>query len=760
MLLAVSAAHYGSCQDEILDEPVESVQINGLTSLEHHHVISRLRTRAGETYHSSNIRMDLDYLSGIMEMASVETNRGTQGWRVNFNVREYPRYRQFQVIGNDRLKNERIEHLLEDVKEGDVLDEKLRRALIRSIRNEYKLIGMPQARVKANVITQQNGENEALHADLQFIIDEGQQVLCKDVIINGNDAFTKIRLRTHLETNGSWGFARNYYDDLTFEEDLGRLRTFYHQFGYFDAKVKRGTFEKEIAGDRTVVSPVIEINEGQRYHFGEIQILGGRLFSRAELHQPFKHLLGKPFDGKRFRRAAIDLENLYYDHGLLTTEFNTRHEFDPELEQMRMTIDIMEHERIHVGQIILKRPRYRDDEAPGWFTRFYENLSPQVHDDAIRREILLAPGDIYNKQLEQRSLRRLSGMQVFRPSSLDVSNSPTSDPGVHDMVISIEDEPTGQFGGGVGYDDLFGGYIYIRLSEKNLGGHGDRFRVEARVGTYNSSAEISYLDRHIGESNKSLLTRMYYHHRNRPGYDAHVGGLAARLKVPLQRDWSVYLSSRMEYIRLDEEQDIHARENLDLDYWVTTGAIRISKDTRTPIGSWPRRGSLKDFELEAGWAGAPYARFGARRDQYWPVTDQLTYRMQARLDLIPYSSRILPIEERIFMGGSQDLRGFGYRQAGYFDHDDRDLPTGGSTKILLRNELMRPLFGPVAGILFLDAGVLGENPGNFGQVRASTGAGLRFDLQHARVGLDLALPFLKESDDEARLFHFSLKSRF
>ena len=112
------------------------------------------------------------------------------------------------------------------------------------------------------------------------------------------------------------------------------------------------------------------------------------------------------------------------------------------------------------------------------------------------------------------------------------------------------------------------------------------------------------------------------------------------------------------------------------------------------------------------------------------------------------------------MGGSQDLRGFGYRQAGYFDHDDRDLPTGGSTKILLRNELMRPLFGPVAGILFLDAGVLGEDPGNFGQVRASTGAGLRFDFQHARVGLDLALPFLKESDDETRLFHFSLKSRF
>jgi outer membrane protein insertion porin family len=748
------------CHADPPDEPVESVEITGLTSFEPGQILDRLRTREGKTYDSSDIREDLDYLSGTMETASVETHLGAQGWTVHFNVREYPRYRKFQAIGNQRLKDERIEGLLRDVKKGDVLDEKLRLRLTRSIRNEYKSIGMPQALVKSNVISTQDGENGSVHADLQFIIDEGQQVLCRDVIIKGNSAFTKIRLRTHMNTKGSWGFVKNFYDDFTFEEDLDSIRAFYHQFGYFDAEVERGMFEEETAAGKMVISPVIEIKEGSRYRFGEFQIVGARLFSRAELHKSFNPLLDKPFDGRRFREAAIALEHLYYGHGLLTTEFNTRYEFDPELKQMKMTIEITEHERIHVGKIILKRPRYKEDEDPSWFAGFYEKLSPQIRDETIKREILLKPGDVYNKQMERQSIRRLAGMHVFRPKGIKAYNSPTRETGVHDMAVEIEDEVTGRFGGGIGYNDLFGGYLYLRLSEKNLGGHGDQFKLETRIGTENSSAEISHLNRHLGDSNRSLLTRLYYHHQNRPGYDADISGLAAQLKVPLERDWSMYLSSRMEKVNMDEESGVDADVDLNEDYWVTTGAIRFTEDNRTPIGARAREGYLQDFDMEAGWAGAIYVRFGAKRDQYWPVSDQLTYRMQAKLDLIPFSRNLLPVEERIFMGGSQDLRGFRYRHAGYVDRFEDDVPIGGSTKILIRNELIRPLFGPVEGVLFLDAGALGASPTNFGQVRASTGAGLRFDFQHAQIGLDLAVPFLKDKDDETRFFHFSLKSQF
>jgi outer membrane protein assembly factor BamA len=112
------------------------------------------------------------------------------------------------------------------------------------------------------------------------------------------------------------------------------------------------------------------------------------------------------------------------------------------------------------------------------------------------------------------------------------------------------------------------------------------------------------------------------------------------------------------------------------------------------------------------------------------------------------------------MGGANDLRGFKYRGAGYYDAKNGDVPIGGATKVLAKNELLYPLFDPVTGVLFVDAGDMGSNPGSWQSPRLSTGMGVRFDMKKVQVGLDAVLPVVKETQDEARYFHFSIQTKF
>jgi outer membrane protein insertion porin family len=153
-------------------------------------------------------------------------------------------------------------------------------------------------------------------------------------------------------------------------------------------------------------------------------------------------------------------------------------------------------------------------------------------------------------------------------------------------------------------------------------------------------------------------------------------------------------------------------------------------------------------------------RLEAARDQYLPVTEELTYRLNAFAGLMPYSASTVPIQERYFLGGDTDMRGFKFHGAGYFDSADNRVPIGGAGKLLAQNELHFPIVDPISGVGFVDVGTLGKNPLSWQAPRASVGTGLRFDLHSVQVALDLALPVVVQTNDQKRYFHFSIQTQF
>jgi len=768
----ILAAWATPARAEFEGQRIDKVEIQGLTARHPEQVMARLKTAKGRTYSAAEVRRDLTELSKVMRTAIVRDEPSDKGGvNVTFVVSEFPQFHELRVVGNPTLSAVRIK-TLSRLKPGDVLDERVQRSFQRALHNEYNVLGKPQAEIRINLIDLSANEagKPGAWADVQVVINEGHSVQVQSVIFRGARVFSDTRLKSHLQTKGSLAFVKNYYDDATFEEDLNELRKFYADQGYFDAKVERGSFSEQTVKGKTVVSPVIQITADGRYRFGTATVRGFRMFSQAEVLSPFKPLEGKPFEGKKFAQALDKLKDLYSSLGFLTTEIEPHYDYASQAKVLNMTLEIREKEQISVGKIKLVRPSYAPEEHPGLFHRWYNQFASPVSDETVKREVLLKPGQPYNKRLERETERRLAQLGVFEPGrddqgreKLRVTNEPTGDPGVHDVVIEAQDAMTGNIMGGVGYGDWSGAYIFASFNERNVHGQADVLSIQGTLGMRDSSMIVSYLDRHFRDGENSLLSQVYFKNLVRTGYFARILGASSEWGHPLGHDWTEYIRGRLEVVSLKpdhEDHDYHPAEDVRKAYGVATARLRFEQDTRYPIGFHAREGYLQSYGVETGYAGGPLLRLEAARDQYLPVTEELTYRLNAFAGLMPYSASTVPIYERYFLGGDTDMRGFKFQGAGYFDRSDSRVPIGGAAKLLAQNELHFPIVDPVSGVGFVDVGTLGKNPASWQAPRASVGTGLRFDLRGVQVALDLALPLLVEDHDQKRYFHFSIQTKF
>ncbi len=149
------------------------------------------------------------------------------------------------------------------------------------------------------------------------------------------------------------------------------------------------------------------------------------------------------------------------------------------------------------------------------------------------------------------------------------------------------------------------------------------------------------------------------------------------------------------------------------------------------------------------------------RESAVPVTFGARARLRA---LQPWSDSGLPYPERVFMGGSADLRGFRDGQVGPYnslclyspsregdpftglpsagqDVDHRYLPVGGNLGALVTGEVRGDLLpgSGISGVAFVDVGALADGRPSTALVRGAAGVGLRYNSPIGPIRVDLAV---------------------
>lgn len=772
-VLALALAALFACPGVPAQEASEvqligDVRFEGLKTLKSDDLLRLVESKPGARLESLRVREDLKRLSKLALEAEVRQENTKEGIVLVFKLRENPVLKEVRFVGNVKVKTKDLLPVVR-VQTGKTVSREEVRKSREAVEKEYRFLGFMRAKIQADLVpvSPKAGETAPEQAILQIQIEEGEKIRVGDVIIEGNRHFRSTRLRLSLETKGSWLFLHNYFDDEAFERDLGKVRGLYAGAGYFDAQVARGAFDYD--EKKHIVSPRIIIVEGPRYRIASVEARGATVFTPGEIQYLFRKQKRKPFDRKEYGIAMEKATRLYADAGYLTTEIRDSFDFTPEKGEMRVLLTVTEKPRIRVGGILLKRPALLYREEPSWFGKIYHRIAPPPKKELILREVKLRTGEIYTRRKEEQSEERLRRLGVFE--EVKIESLATDDPAVRDAQIVLEDGVTGNLLLGVGYAESNGVYGWSSFSERNIAGDANVASIDFLVGQRGSRGSISYYDRNLGNSNLSLYNEVFHANLFQPGYDERRTGVGSELGIPLDGlpfdfaqdgTWKAYLGARGEYVHLSDG-DYHPDENYNRKYGLGTLRLRVERDKRITEkldgrNYDPAAGYFASAGAEGGYADGALAKLTGSFEWYRKLTDKLVFATDLRAGLTPRDAANVAPTERYYLGGANDQRGFAYREAGPHDRGDHEVPLGGATKLLARNELRYPIFEVLTGVFFLDAGMLDPQTFRYGSTRVSTGLGFRIRVKYIQMGVDFAYPLVYQRGDLRRVFHFTVQT--
>jgi len=377
---------------------------------------------------------------------------------LELNITERPTLNNVTVYG---VKKRKVGDILDDtdLKKGKKITESLIANTKNYLQNKYKKQGFLNAKVNIATSTDTTGTNTQ---NMVINVNKGDKVKIKDINFVGNEKLSDKRLRKSLKKTKKKMFLRFWkkskYIEADYQEDLDNLIDTYAERGYRDARVLSDTFVKL---DEKNIELTIEVEEGNRYYFGEIDFVGNSVYTDRMLSQALGIKKGDTYNGVLLKERiaddsdpdAQDLTNLYQNNGYLFSSINP-----VEVSAVNDTIDFE-------IRIIEGKETFLDHVTVSG--------NDKTNDHVIYREIRTRPGQKYSKSNIVRTIRELGQLGFFDAEQIvpDIIN-PDPNAGTVDVNYSLVEsgssqiELQGGFGGGGFIGTL--GLSFSNFSIKNL----------------------------------------------------------------------------------------------------------------------------------------------------------------------------------------------------------------------------------------------------------------------------------------------------
>ncbi|WP_041226394.1 BamA/TamA family outer membrane protein [Crinalium epipsammum] len=412
----------------------------------------------------------------------------------------------------------------------------------------------------------------------------------------------------------------------------------------------------------------------------------------------------------------------------------------------------------------------------------------------VTREVQLTPGDVFNRKLAERDLRRVYGLGIF--DDVRLSFNPGQDPRKVVVVVNVIEKNTGSVAAGAGISSASGFFGTVSYQQQNLGGNNQKLGTELQLGQrellfdvnftnpwiagdpYRTSYTVNAFRRRSislifdgGEENE--ITLGPEHDNDRPRVVRLGGGVnfsRPLIKNPFDTSpWRASLGLQYQRVSIrDADGDLAPRDELgnNLSFsgsgrddllLLQLGAVRDRRNNSLI----PTQGDFLRFGVEQsvplGEGNILLNRLRGSYSYYIPASltkfgqgpQAFAFNIQAGTvlgDLPPY--------EAFSLGGSNSVRGY----------DEGDIGSGRSF-IQGTAEYRFPLFSVVGAALFADyATDLGSGntvPGNPAGVRGKPGNGLGYGLG-VRINSPLGpirIDYGFNDEGKGRL-HFGIGERF
>jgi outer membrane protein insertion porin family len=622
-----------------------------------------------------------------------------------------------------------------------------------------KIVELPQKRV-----------------DLIFEIDEGPKSGVLDVNFIGNKEYSDNDLRDVVVTERSVFYkffsSNDNYDPDRIEYDEQKLRDFYRNHGYYDFRVLSSL--AELKPERNAFLINYTIDEGRQYHFGKVSVKTElKRLDGAVLQRLLPINTGDLFSDDKITAATDALTYAAGSVGFAFVDIRPEYTPNPQTGQIDVVFNVSEGPRVYVERV----------DIVG---------NTRTLDKVIRREMSVAEGDAYNRQLVEQSRNKIRGLNFFDDVTID--DQPGSAPDKTDLRVTVKEKATGELAFSAGYSSVDRLVVDASVTESNFRGTGQNLRAIVSVGALRQQIEFSFTEPKWRGTNNYAGFDLYsyrYDYTEEAGYTSFTTGLQLYTGFPLSANSSL----RTTYtIRAD---------NIEIPTLTCSGSnlpstcSQVGTKITSAVGySWtydnrndpktPTRGFTLAFSQEFAGIGGDenYVKTELRGSWYHGFTKDYIFSFNGSGGYITgYGGDTIRINDRFFKGGDT-FRGFEIAGIGPRD-TSTNTAYGGKAYAIGTFELTVPTFLPeqygIKAALFTDFGTLGLldrsdrltcttgtppvctiNPSlkdDLG-LRASAGLSIGWKSPLGPIQFDFSRILKKELYDRTETFRFSTSTKF
>ena len=604
---------------------IRNVTVHGVEHLDHNQLRAAAGLIPGDSIYlpSAYISNSISRLWSQRYFSDVKIGASIEGDSLDLELflQERPRVYQWFIVG-EGIGRSKQKDLLDKLKlkRGSELSDYIIDRSERLIKKDFADKGFRNTEVKTII------ENDTLiqnAVNVTFQVTKNEKVKVGKITFEGNEQFDDKRLRkTFKKTRQkSWNiFKSSKFKADEYKEDKNLLLDFYNSRGYRNATILSDSIYS-LSDNRIGIH--VKLTEGEKFYIRDVRWVGNSVYETDYLQRMFGVKKGDTYDKKSMHKRlgvgremdpeAQSVASIYQNSGYLMSQV------DPtEIVVGKDSIDI--EVRIFEGK-------------PFTINEVGISGNIRVDDEAIRRELAIYPGMLYDRSLLMYTLRQLMGMGHFDAESLQPDIQPVTDDLVN-VNFPLTETASDQFNiaGGWGSGSFVGsvGITLNNLSTRNMFkkgtwrpypmGQNQKFSISGQTnGTYYKAIAASFTDPWVGGRKPNSLTvsahwseqnNAYYIWQSSTMHFRTLGialGLGKRLKWP-DPNFTLYVEGQ--YRR-------YALKNWD--YFIMKNGVAHELSVKVAFGRstidqpiYPRKGS--EFSITAtltppysAWDGKDYS---------------------------------------------------------------------------------------------------------------------------------------------------------
>lgn len=725
---------------------INNISFKGLTQISNEIALETLDLENNSTYNDKTINeaikkfYDFKYFDNIWVTDKNKT--------LTFNFQEKPFIVKIEMNGY-KTKDDDLKLLYSQmgIKKGSMFTKKrleeAKKSLLLALRTEGYIRSVVEVEIE-NI----NKTSVAL----KFNVNKGEPIVITKSLFKGVKSLDKEKIRDVIVNKKTdccftWFYGRSD-GEMNFEQleyDKMRIKDIYLQNGFLDVKVS-SAFTK-IDFDTNTAYLEYTINEGKQYKINSTLIYIDENLSKPEdIYPTLKLQKNDIFNVAKLRKDQEYIKTLVANKGYAFAQI--KYDIIPNKDKHTVDVvyNVLQGDKVYINDVIISG-------------------NTRTLDRVIRRNIYLAPKDLFNLTDFKDSINKLKRTSYF--DNVSIEKERISSDKIN-ILVKVTEAATGTLTLGGGYGSYDGWMLNASVSDKNIFGSGLNLGFSVEHSNKRNDLDLSL-------SNPAIRDSIYNGSINIYSKKSLIKSTDTNSSTGDETTRTIGSSIGVgrgigRYTRVGS---IYAIDNVDIEYQKDKTANSSYKTiSMTPYINFnntddyyiPRNGFMvgTSYKMNGIYGLGGDAKYSLSSSYF-----KYFYSLENLIDkdwILRYKTKVKIMEDRgeipsntsFYLGGVSSVRGY---SSYAFQPKDTEHPYKRSW--LNTIELSFPLIesAKMRWALFYDYGTIGEN--DFGTIKKSgKGAVISWYSPVGPIQFIFSRAIAPEKGDNTSNFEFSLGSRF